>query len=310
MSALPGLIDVGVAEFSALVRAGRIDPRTEHVLCHYSAGHFRNKLFDRLREAVYPPDEERWFTNLHSAGNTGAASIFVLCSTPCGPPAARRPGPADRAGIRPLHPGVRAADLRGPRWRRGRRAVRQPAGPPAGRRPPGRRPRAPRARAGVGRIRAGPGRGAGRPADRGRRGHTLGDYRLLLENLRQQVIDGGRWISLAAANAGSAALSAFVFYTAGLPDPVDLLGAMFVIEGLGVRKAARWADRLQESLGLRDDQLSFLRYHAAGDDDHFAVLTAALRSGQFDEATISAIVKTARVVARLYALQLEELGRA
>lgn len=75
MSALPGLIDVGVAEFSALVRAGRIDPRTEHV---YSAGHFRAKLFDRLREAGYPPDEERWFTNLHSAGNTGAASIFVM----------------------------------------------------------------------------------------------------------------------------------------------------------------------------------------------------------------------------------------
>jgi 3-oxoacyl-[acyl-carrier-protein] synthase-3 len=44
----------------------------------YSAGHFRAKLFDRLREAGYPPDEERWFTNLHSAGNTGAASIFVM----------------------------------------------------------------------------------------------------------------------------------------------------------------------------------------------------------------------------------------
>ncbi len=59
-----------------------------------------------------------------------------------------------------------------------------------------------------------------------------------------------------------AALSAFVFHRAGLPDPVDLLGAMFVIEGLGKQKTAHWADRLQQSLGLRDDQLSFLRYHA------------------------------------------------
>src|SRR5215472_5981829 len=77
-SALPALIDVGVAEFSALVEAGRIDPGVEHILCHYSAEHFRAKLFARLSEAGYPPDDEHWFTNLHTAGNTGAASIFVM----------------------------------------------------------------------------------------------------------------------------------------------------------------------------------------------------------------------------------------
>src|SRR6266851_400720 len=41
MSALPALVDLGVVEFCALVRSGRIDPGTEHVLCHYSAEHFR-----------------------------------------------------------------------------------------------------------------------------------------------------------------------------------------------------------------------------------------------------------------------------
>ena len=109
------------------------------------------------------------------------------------------------------------------------------------------------------------------------------------------------------ANIGSAALSAFVFHRAGQPDPVDLLGAMFIIEGLGKLNAGRWADRLQQSLGLRDDQLSFLRYHAEGDDEHFQILSAALRSWPFDDAAVTRIVKTARVVARLYALQLEEL---
>ena len=44
MSALPALVDMGVAEFDALVKAGRIDPDTEHILCHYSAEHFRAKL--------------------------------------------------------------------------------------------------------------------------------------------------------------------------------------------------------------------------------------------------------------------------
>ena len=78
-----------------------------------------------------------------------------------------------------------------------------------------------------------------------------------------------------SANIGSAALSAFVFHRAGQPDPVDLLGALFVIEGLGLRNAAGWADHLAASLGLRDDQLSFLRYHAVGDAEHFQLLTGA-----------------------------------
>src|SRR3984957_457656 len=78
MAALPALLELGVAEFDALVKAGRVDPETEHILCHFSAEHFRGKLFGLLRAAGYAPDEERWFTNLHTAGNTGAASIYVM----------------------------------------------------------------------------------------------------------------------------------------------------------------------------------------------------------------------------------------
>ncbi len=356
MSALPGLIDLGVAEYSALVKAGRIDPGTEHILCHYSAEHFRAKLFARLREAGYPPAEERWFTNLHTAGNTGAASIFVMLD-------AVRPRlrPGDRVLLivpesgrftlafaqltcvgsegGPGQAELSASPLGHPQATddaTAARAFRELAGVWA---------ELEQALARVPVVR--------RIEDGAA---TLDDYRRLLLNLRQQVVDGGRWISLAAANfsaekfwlrsaaiqhaadehrdyqllerdyaavggdpramattpanIGSAALSAFVFYRAGLPDPVDLLGAMFVIEGLGMRKAAGWADRLQECLGLGDDQLSFLRYHATGDDEHFQILRAALRSGLFDDSAVTRIVKTARVVARLYALQLEELDHA
>jgi 3-oxoacyl-[acyl-carrier-protein] synthase III len=353
MSALPALIDVGVAEFSELVKAGRIDLRTEHILCHYSAEHFREKLLNRLHEAGHEPDAERWFTNLHTAGNTGAASIFVMLDavksrlragdrvllivpesgrfslafaqlTCVGPDSG--PSPAELSASPLGHPVasdsatvIRAFTELGEVWAELQRSLaRVPV---------------------VRRIEDG--------------AATIDDYRRLLLNLRQQVVDGARWISLAAANfaadmfwlrsaaiqhaaaehrdfqllehdyaaaggdqramtttapnIGSAALSAFIFHRAGRADPVDLLGAMFVIEGLGARKAAGWADRLQESLGLRDDQLSFLRYHAVGDDEHFAILSAALRSGLLDDAAITRIVKTARVVARLYALQLEEL---
>jgi 3-oxoacyl-[acyl-carrier-protein] synthase-3 len=353
MSALPALLDMGVAEFDALVKAGRIDPDTEHVLCHYSAEHFRAKLLRRLRAAGYAPDDERWYTNLHTAGNTGAASIFVMLDA--ARPRIRR---GDRVLLIVPESGrftMAFAQLTcvGPE---GGPSPAELAASPLGAPSAGDSPAVARVFGELAEVWADLQRALARvPVVRRIEDGTatLDDYRRLLLNLRQQVVDGGRWISLAAANfavelfwlrsaavrhaadehrdyqllerdfaavggdpqvmaatsanIGSSALSAFVFHRAGLPDPVDLLGAMFVIEGLGVRKAAGWASRLSESLGLRDDQLSFLNYHAAGDSEHFGLLTAALRSGLLDDAALTRIVKTARVTARLYALQLEEL---
>lgn len=108
-------------------------------------------------------------------------------------------------------------------------------------------------------------------------------------------------------NVGSEALSSFMFHHASQPDPIDLLGAMFVIEGLGTKKAGQWADKLKAKLGLTDKQVSFLRYHGKNDDDHFDKLRGTIRSGIIDMTMAERIVKTAKVTSRLYALQLEEL---
>lgn len=183
---------------------------------------------------------------------------------------------------------------------------------------------------------------------------TIQDYRDLLFNLRQQVIDGSRWISRVASNItpeyfplrsafishssdehrdfemierdyvsvggdldtiragvkniGSMALSEFILSRASRENPFDLIGAMFIIEGLGRRVAGRWANRIQEQLNLEPRQVSFLSYHSASDDIHFERLDAAVQSGLLTEPLVADIVKTARVVARLYVLQLEELG--
>ena len=178
------------------------------------------------------------------------------------------------------------------------------------------------------------------------------DYRSLLFNLRQQVVDGGCWIARAASqidvayfdlrsaflghagtehrdfrmleanyvsvggdlqairsgqkNIGSEALSAWMFHRASQPNPLDLLGAMFIIEGLGSLKASAWAEAIRAQLGLGEDQVSFLAYHGAHDDDHLAAFRdwVAIAAPHPSAANI---VKTARVTARLYRLQLEEL---
>ncbi|MGL4317763.1 MAG: beta-ketoacyl-ACP synthase III [Pseudomonas sp.] len=50
----------------------------EHFLPHYSSEYFREPLAAGLANADLPIPQERWFTNLTSKGNTGAASIFII----------------------------------------------------------------------------------------------------------------------------------------------------------------------------------------------------------------------------------------
>lgn len=47
-------------------------------LPHYSSQFFRDRLAVGLRNADLPIPQDRWFTNLTSKGNTGAASIFIM----------------------------------------------------------------------------------------------------------------------------------------------------------------------------------------------------------------------------------------
>ncbi len=181
------------------------------------------------------------------------------------------------------------------------------------------------------------------------------DYKSLLINHRQQVVEGARWIARAASsidgsyleqrslflkhavaehqdfkmlenhyvsmggkldeirtakkNIGTEALHAFMYHSASQPNPFDLLGAMFIIEGLGQRKAGVWGKRIQDQLKLDDKQVSFFLYHADNDDGHMVKFTETLDSGILELPNMAErIVKTAKITGRLYRLQLEEIG--
>ncbi|SDK54250.1 iron-containing redox enzyme family protein [Microbulbifer yueqingensis] len=183
----------------------------------------------------------------------------------------------------------------------------------------------------------------------------LEDYRQLLHDHYQQVLDGACWISRAASsldrqhlrlrsqflrhagtehrdylmleqdfqavggdlqalrngrkNIGASALSAWMMQRATQPNPVDLLGSMFIIEGLGKHFAGIFASALQRHLQLREDQVSFYRYHAEHDEDHLQQLLDLFETELLDSPRVAErIARTARVTGRLYLLQLEELG--
>jgi 3-oxoacyl-[acyl-carrier-protein] synthase-3 len=132
------------------------------------------------------------------------------------------------------------------------------------------------------------------------------DFRLLEADY---VAAGGavETIRRAEKNVGSEALSAWMFHEASKPNPFGLLGAMWIIEGLGSIKAQEWGRRVKETLALPDEAVRFLLYHGENDAEHIEEFKTMLALVLPDEVVARRIVKTAQVTARLYALQIEEI---
>jgi 3-oxoacyl-[acyl-carrier-protein] synthase-3 len=110
-------------------------------------------------------------------------------------------------------------------------------------------------------------------------------------------------------NPGSEALHAFLMFKSSEPNPGGLLGAMWIIEGLGEKMATSWADRIESLTGYKSGCTRFLRYHGGNDDSHMDKLYGLIDRICISERLASDVVTTARVVARLYAWQLEEIDR-
>lgn len=348
---LSNIVALGAEEYVGLVREGRIAPdEVDHLLVHYSSEYFRPDIVRLMEEAGLMIPEHRWFTNLATKGNTGAASIFVMLEEAFN---GGRFAPGERIllmvpesgrfSVGFIHltcvgpdgePDTASSSTTGEdtsAWLLEELALvwaefeQQLTRVPL-----------------VRRIEA--------------YEATIDDYRSLLYNLRQQVKEGARWITRAASNVtsehadlraefiehaeeeqldfrmldedfvavggdravieagvknpGSEALSAFMFNQANRENPFDLLGAMYIIEGLGANKATRWVEMIRDQLDLDASQTKFLTYHGGADEEHTEKMFEILRSDLITPDIANSIVHTARVVSRLYALQLEEIDHA
>ncbi|ACU59665.1 beta-ketoacyl-ACP synthase III [Chitinophaga pinensis] len=359
MQLVDNIVKLGIQRFFELVDEKKIAPEAiDWLVCHYSSHHFKKQITDLLEKGGADIPAEKWFTNLYTVGNIGSASIFVMLDellhsgklkhgqqVLCMVPESGRfiTGYMMLRVVAPAAPGVVTEDIatiKAPAIRTQQKPVqewlvRQLTGVwfdferslqqvPI-----------------VKRIFNGQ--------------LTLEEYKRLLLNLRQQVIDGSQWIARAASNVsmeyfhvrssfirhssdehrdyqileknyincggneqdlytgekniGSEALSAYMFQRASQPDPFDLLGGMFIIEGLGNRVSGKWGRAIQQQLQLNADQVSFFIYHESSDsnDNHFERFENAIQSDLLTQAIAQKIVKTAKVVARLYRMQLEEL---
>lgn len=353
------VVMLGVQRFFELVDEGKINPSAiDHLLCHYSSHHFKSAIRTLMEKGGCVIPEEKWFSNLYSKGNTGAASIFIMLE--------------ELLNEKSLKAGERILCMVPESGRFITSFMLLTVHEPV----------KDHAKKYFTAIRPPEIKGAVNPVqewlvrqltsvwinfetslnqvpivDKINRGVLpVAEYKLLLLNLRQQVIDGSQWIARAASNVsmdyfevrssfithsrdehrdyqlleknylnlggtleeiktgekniGSEALSAFMFFRASQPNPFDLLGGMFIIEGLGNRLAGKWGRAIKEQLDLQDDQVSFLLYHESSDadDNHFERFEKAIQSDLLTADIAKRIVKTAKTVAKLYVMQLQEIG--
>jgi 3-oxoacyl-[acyl-carrier-protein] synthase-3 len=350
--AVRGLLDV-------VQKAGLDASNIDWLVAHYSSHVFRDESYELAAKGGLDIPYDRWFTNLYTKGNVGSASIFVLLE--------------ELLHSGKLEPGQTVLCLVPEsgrflfgymllRVRQGMLGASQRAADPMPKTEP------PHLEAGGDPLAQSLVRRLAQvwfefeerlhrvpivaKLNQGR--FTVEDYKTLLFNLRQQVIDGSRWIARAASsitpeyfpirsafiahtsdehrdfemlernyaavggdltemrsgkkNIGSEALSAYMLQVASQENPFPLIGAMFIVEGLGNRISRQWGERIQRQLGLANESVSFFLYHAESDVKHFKRLDLAIGSGILTEKMVDDIVKCAKVTGRLYALQLEEIG--
>lgn len=355
---LDDVIKVGVAHYFDLIDRKKIMvDKTNWLCCHYSSEFFKGAIKELMQKGGAEIDEEKWFSNLTSKGNTGAASIFIMLeellysdklnngdTILCMVPESGRfissfmqltvvfPEQKNKEAY-PIRE-IKAPELIIDKNETSEWLIRQ-----------------------LTQIwidfesKLLKTNIVTKIHDKTL---TIEDYKLLLSDLRQQVIDGSQWISRAASNIdieifelrsafikhtaaehkdyqmlernfvalgeeletiqngekniGSVALSSFMFQQASKNNPIDLLGAMFIIEGIGKRLAAYWGEMIKEQLNLSDEQVSFFTYHGVADENHFHNLEKALNHPLMNMQLAKRIAKTAKITATLYQMQLAELG--
>lgn len=361
---LPHLFDVSIHEYVTLVRDGWVDSADiDHFLCHYSSARFIPVVEDLLDKAGLTIPRERWFSNLATRGNTGAASIYIML--------------AEFLETRELRPGekifcfipesgrisaaymlfeVEAAD-----------APATPAAPPISAPAPADLPAPPHDPAGAPEhLRHLLTRLAGiwhdyrsavwrtpvvRKLVSGR--FDVADYRNWTAQWVPQVREGSKWMREAVAsmdgtfaalgdlvethageeqfdfrilyedyraaggqteldalrrNPGGEALNAYLHALAATPNPIGLLGAIYVIEGTGQRIVPALLPLLRKQVALPPSAFRFLEYHGENDLHHLQRWLCAVELAlAVEPAAAQRILNTAAATAQLYLLQFRHI---
>ena len=111
-------------------------------------------------------------------------------------------------------------------------------------------------------------------------------------------------------NPGGEALNAYLHNLAATPNPVGLLGAIYIIEGTGQRIVPSLLPLLRAALPLPPEAFRFLEYHGANDENHLErwLMAVQMALDLDSEGTAQqAILQTARNTAAMYLMQFQHV---
>ncbi|MEG1736071.1 MAG: 3-oxoacyl-[acyl-carrier-protein] synthase III C-terminal domain-containing protein, partial [Comamonas sp.] len=111
-------------------------------------------------------------------------------------------------------------------------------------------------------------------------------------------------------NPGGEALNAYLHGLAAMPNPIGLLGAIYIIEGTGQRIVPSLLPLLRAALPLPPDAFRFLEYHGANDEHHLDRWLLAVQMALELDSTATAqqaILQTARNTAAMYLMQFQHV---
>lgn len=343
---LPNMFDVGMSEFIELTLSQDLEMRNvDYFLCHYSSEKFSDVVKTVLDKAGLSIPTDRWFSNLKTKGNTGAASIFImleeflkthelkagqkiLCFIP---ESGRftvsylmfevvvdgRMATLPKAALPEKSPVEKLLLELGSTWHNYRSTVFR-----------------------------------SELANRIFNGAiTVKDYQVWMENWIPQVREGSVWMRTAISNLsaqfegiqelieehageeqfdfkilfadyqnsggekaiddlrrneGGEALNNYMYAKANSKNPLGLLGGIFIIEGTGQKIIPTLLPFLKRHLGLQMNAFKFLEYHGENDVKHLERWAQAVEMALIIEpSSFDDILKTAKEVAALYQRQWE-----
>ncbi len=105
------------------------------------------------------------------------------------------------------------------------------------------------------------------------------------------------------------AMVGFAYDVAHRRNPIGFFGMVYVLEGTSVALALRAADRIQSSLGLPAQAMTYLRSHGELDQEHVHHLAGILNRLECDEDR-EAVIQGARTFFWLYGNVFRSLERA
>ncbi len=135
------------------------------------------------------------------------------------------------------------------------------------------------------------------------------DFKILYQNYLEA--GGTQALDDLKRNPGGEALNSYLHSVAGTANPLDLLGAIYIIEGTGQRIVPALLPMLKAQVALPASAFKFLDYHAGNDEHHLARWLQALELAlALDASAAQRIIDTAANTAALYLMQFKHIQAA